>query len=340
MNLLLKISTLAVGLLTLQQSGFSQQLVPTPGEVQDKADTAARPRNYQEIIIRQKTDKDAKVTVEIKNGELFINGKPASEYEDGNLVITKRKLKSMKNGNVIMDGGDMNSPFRENWNFKELMPQNKAFLGVTSMRPESGPAGARIAEVSPGSAAEKAGLKRGDIITKLDELAIESPEDLSRAVGKYDPDEKATITYLRDGKEQKVTVALSQSPGARSYNFSGPDGDNQDFFKLLVPPGQNYGWNNNNSNSSKLGIRAQDTEDGKGVKVIYVDGESAAAKAGIKEQDIITSFDGHTVNDAGTLASLARESHLKPTVKVSVLRDGKSLELEVKNPRKLKTADL
>src|ERR1700761_3384999 len=161
---LLKISGLAVGMLTLQLSGFSQQLVPTPGEVQDKADTAARPHNYQEIIIRQKTNKDAKVTVEIKNGELFINGKPASEYEDGNLVITKRKLKTKGNGTIFMDGGDLNmSPFRQQWDFKDLMPGNKAFLGVTSMRPESGPAGARIAEVSPGSAAAKAGLKTGDV---------------------------------------------------------------------------------------------------------------------------------------------------------------------------------
>src|ERR1700761_2895556 len=182
---LLKISGLAVGMLTLQLSGFSQQPAPTPGEVPNNTDSAHR-HNYQEIIIRQKTDKDAKVTVEIKDGELFINGKPASEYEDGNLVVTKRKVKPMKNGSVLMDGGDMTSPFRQNWDFKELMPQNKAFLGVTSMRPENGPAGARIAEVSPGSAAEKSGLKRGDLITRLDEVTIEGPEDLSRAVGKYD----------------------------------------------------------------------------------------------------------------------------------------------------------
>jgi len=333
----LKVPALAIAMLTFQLQGFSQQLVPTPGEVSDAADTA-HPHNYNEIIIRQKTDKDAKVTVEIKNGELFINGKPASEYEDGNLVITKRKLKSLKNGTIMMDGGDMMiSPFRQQWDFKEMMPQNRAFLGVTSMRPESGPAGARIAEVSPGSAAEKAGLKTGDVITKLDEVTIESPEDLSRAVGKYDPDEKATITYLRGGKEAKVTVALGQSPGGRAFNFSGPDGQDRQFFKQLVPRGYND-WNN--PSSPRLGIRAQDTEDGKGAKVIHVDGESAAAKAGIKEQDIITAFDGHPVNDAGSLAAVARESRLKPTVKVNVLRDGKPLELEVKNPRKLKTADL
>ena len=125
---LLKLSGLAVGMLTLQLSGFSQQSVPTPGEAPDR-DTADHPHTYQEIIIRQKTDKDDKVSIEIKNGELFINGKPASEYEDGNLVITKKKLLKSKNGTVLMDGGDMYmSPFREQWDWKDMAPQmqNKA----------------------------------------------------------------------------------------------------------------------------------------------------------------------------------------------------------------------
>lgn len=334
---LLRTAALAIGILTFQLQGFSQQSAPGSGDVPDKMDTA-HPHNYQEIIIRQKTDKDAKVTVEIKNGEMYINGKPASEYEDGNLVITKRKLKSLKNG-TILDGGDMTmSPFRQQWNFKELMPQNKALLGVSSMRTENGPAGARIAEVSPGSAAEKAGLKQGDIITKVDELPIGGPEDLSRAIGQYDPDEKATITYLRDGKEAKVTVTLGHTSGAGAFHFNAPDGQDEQFFRQFIPRDYNDNWSN--PNGSKLGIRAQDTEDGKGAKVIYVDGGSAAAKAGIREQDIITAFDGRPVNDASSLAALARESRLKPTVKVDLLRNGKPLELEVKNPRKLKTADL
>jgi serine protease Do len=334
----LKISGLAVGMLTLQLSGFSQQLVPTPGEVPDK-DTLGKPHTYQEIIIRQKTDKDAKVTVEIRNGELFINGKPASEYEDGNLAIIKRKLKK-NNNSIILDGGDMDmSPFREHWDFKNLTPQNKAFLGVTSMRKEDGPAGAAIAEVSPGSAAEKAGLKNGDLIIKVDELVVENPEDLVHAIGKYAPNDKVTITYKRDGKEQKVTVTLDEGKNGNVFGFMGPDGagvPDENFFKQLLPPGLNY----NGPNSSRLGIRAQDIEDGKGVKVLSVDGESAAARAGIKEKDIITVFDGRPVHEATALAEIARESRLKPSVHVSVLRDGKTLDLEIKNPRKLKTADL
>jgi serine protease Do len=220
-------------------------------------------------------------------------------------------------------------------------------LGVTTTRKDNnGPAGATITDVAAGSAADKAGLKIGDIITKVDEIGIANPGDLVNAIRKYDPREKATITYLRDGKEQKVTLTLGENKDAEVFQFNGPDGSDyqkeygmdENFFKQLLPPGYNYNFDN--KNSPKLGIRAQDTEDGKGAKVLYVDGQSEAARAGIREQDIITTFDGHPVTDATSLAALARESHLKPSVKVNVLRDGKPLELEIKNPRRLKTADL
>ena len=337
---LLQISGLAIAMLTLQSPGFAQKPAPAPGDVSN--DTLSHPHSYQEIIIRQKTDKDARITVEIKNGDVLINGKPAGEYEDANVAITKRKIKPMKQGTLYMDGGDMAmSPFRKGggWGLDEA--GDRAFLGVTSLRPEGGPAGAKIGEISPGSAAEKAGLKEGDLITKVDEIVIEGPEDLSHAIQKYHPDDKVTLTIKRDGKEQKVTATLGQTKESMMFRqFNGPnDQDFQQFFKELNPPGA-YNFKYNYNNSEKLGIRAQDTEDGKGVKVLYVDGESAASKAGIKEGDIIVSFDGNQVNDATTLARVARDSRTKPSVHVSVLRNGKTMDLEVKNPRKLKTADL
>jgi serine protease Do len=90
----------------------------------------------------------------------------------------------------------------------------------------------------------------------------------------------------------------------------------------------------------KLGIRAQDTEDGKGVKVLDIDEDSPADKAGIKEGDIITRFDGKDVNSATELADIARESKGKTDMKISVTHEGKSREVDVKIPKKLKTADL
>ena len=93
----------------------------------------------------------------------------------------------------------------------------------------------------------------------------------------------------------------------------------------------------------RLGIHAQDTEDGKGVKVLDVDDETSASKAGIMEGDIITKFDGQEVNSATRLAELARDAQndkAKTSIKVNLLRAGKAMEVEVKGPRKLRTADL
>jgi serine protease Do len=58
------------------------------------------------------------------------------------------------------------------------------------------------------------------------------------------------------------------------------------------------------------------------------------------EGDIITQFEGKEVNSAETLANLARENKEKYSLKLKLNRDGKYQEVEVKIPRKLKTANL
>jgi len=93
-------------------------------------------------------------------------------------------------------------------------------------------------------------------------------------------------------------------------------------------------------NSLKFGIRAQDAEDGKGVKVVDIDDESTAAKAGIKEGDIITRFDGKEINSVTALTEAARAAKEKVSVKVTIIRDSKAQEIDVKVPRLLRTADL
>jgi serine protease Do len=90
----------------------------------------------------------------------------------------------------------------------------------------------------------------------------------------------------------------------------------------------------------RLGIKAQDTEDSKGVKVVDVDEGSPAEKAGVKEDDIITSFDGKTVNSVEELAKASREAGDKSSMSIQLSRDGKSQTVEVKIPKKLRTAEL
>jgi serine protease Do len=243
-----------------------------------------------------------------------------------------------------MDGGDMAiSPFRGKggWSYDGMNPNGeRAFLGVTSLRPENGPAGAKVGEVSAGSAAEKAGIKEGDLITKVDEIVIDGPEDLARAISKYKPEDKVTLTLTRDGKEQKATATLGRMKNT-IYRYKGPEGQDFNFdFRDMVPPNMYKRYDFDGNSGARLGIRAQDTEDGKGVKVLSVDEESAAAKVGIKTGDIITRFDGTEVNSASALAQKAREGRTKPSVHVTVIRSGKTLDFDIKVPRKLRTADL
>jgi len=294
-----------------------------------------------EIIIRKKGNKDEKVTIEIKDGEVTVNGKPIDDYDDGDLTIRKRR----SGGGVIM--ATPGSPFRsgnsfgygnsnDNWNFNDnnevyaMGGENKAFLGVVT---EETDGGVKIQEVTDGSAAEKAGLKEGDVITMIDDRKIEDPSDLTKAIGKHKPDDKVTVTYKRDGKESKMSVTLGKHKGM-AYSFSTPRVEMPSF--KFGDGFQGYTINGR----PRLGIRAQDTEDDAGAKVLDVSDESIAEKAGIKEGDIITEFDGKTVKNADDLATAARAAKDKASVKVKITRDGKSQVMELKTPKKLKTENL
>jgi S1-C subfamily serine protease len=78
-----------------------------------------------------------------------------------------------------------------------LVPRaSAAYLGVLA-RP-SGGEGAEIVEVVAGSPAAEAGLRVGDVITRLDGTEITGPVDLVRAVRSRDPGDEVEVTYRRD----------------------------------------------------------------------------------------------------------------------------------------------
>lgn len=68
--------------------------------------------------------------------------------------------------------------------------------------------GAYINSLVSGGAADKAGLKEGDVIVKVDGDAITSSSDLVLAVRAHNPGDQVQVTYLRDGKEETATVTL------------------------------------------------------------------------------------------------------------------------------------
>jgi len=347
---LLKTAGLAALTLLLHASGFAQD--------QDDDKDTVKLGDQDEIVIKRKNDKDAKIIIEIKGNQVYINGKPANDYSDDNISVHKKK-ELVLNGQTFSWSGDGDfpmaiapSPFRKHggamsidgdgWSGKS----NRAFLGVTTESVEkNGQKGAEIREISKGSSAFKANLKLGDIITRVDEIKVEGPQSLADAIHKYKPEDKITLTFLRDGKEQKMTIPLGKAPGATVGSLykmpAMPNMDlNFDNGGGAYAPGAPRVYGYSYGAKPRLGIKAQDTEEGKGVKVLEVGEESAAEKAGIEEGDIITKFDGKDVNSATELAELARASKDKPSIKVSIIRDGKTKEIEIRIPKKLKTADL
>ena len=76
---------MAIGQLTIAQTAVPPKPPATKKEIIEKVDLT-------EIVIRQKGDKDAKLTLEIKNGNYFINGKPLEKYDDQNIIVEKREV--------------------------------------------------------------------------------------------------------------------------------------------------------------------------------------------------------------------------------------------------------
>jgi putative serine protease PepD len=68
--------------------------------------------------------------------------------------------------------------------------------------------GAQVSEVNTGSAAEDAGLRDGDVITKIDDTLITDADSLVATIRSYRPGDEVTVTYTRDGDERTVTLKL------------------------------------------------------------------------------------------------------------------------------------
>jgi putative serine protease PepD len=82
-------------------------------------------------------------------------------------------------------------------------------LGVSVAAAENG--GALVSSVTANSAAAKAGVQQGDVITKVDGKAVSDSDDLVALVQAGTVGQKMTITFTRDGAEKQVTVTLTEA---------------------------------------------------------------------------------------------------------------------------------
>jgi serine protease Do len=316
-------------------------------------------KETREITIRKKGDKEINMRVEINGDKITVNGKPLSEFKDKDITINNRKMIITDgDGIALFDGDDIESfTYGEGHLFDggtAWTGKSKAFLGVVTEKEGNG---VRINDITKNSAAEKAGLKEGDIITQIGDNKITDPEVLSEIIATKKPDEEVKISYKRDGKENKTTAKLGKRnnrivarapqaqnyryPEAQAWNFDGEMRDLEALSNLRVIGGEqrdNMFFMLNDR--KKLGLKIQDTDEGDGVQVINVEDSSAAALAGLKKDDLIVEIDGKKVSNTDEAREQLKPEEGKKAYQIKAMRNGTAMSFNVRIPRKLKTANL
>src|SRR5690606_32072838 len=78
-------------------------------------------------------------------------------------------------------------------------------------------AGVRVEEINPGSAAEKGGLKPGDIITHINNTKINSSPDFIARVGQHRPGDGLEVDIIRNKTKKRLIIHLSENSGFAEY---------------------------------------------------------------------------------------------------------------------------
>jgi serine protease Do len=158
-----------------------------------------------------------------------------------------------------------------------IQPVTAAIADSLSMKSAEG---AIVDQVMPGTPAAEAGLKSGDVITKLDGKDVHDASDLSLRVASFKPGAKVEMTYMRDGVEKTVEVTLAlQKAETEAKADNGQANEATPALGIqLAPAGQVAGSGD------------------KGVAITGVDPNGAAAAEGLTAGDVILDVAGKPVS--------------------------------------------
>lgn len=240
-------------------------------------------------------------------------------------------------------------------------PGQQIGVSVRDADQAAGTGGAVIDEVRAGSPAEKAGFKAGDVVVSFDGERVRGARQLRRVIEETPPGRQVKAGIVRGGKPMDLAVTPEKRDQAMTWvspnlpdvsreierstrdverelerahregqrwRVEAPDvhvfQGRPNAFEFLVRPG-------------RLGVGvldlspelAQHLGAKQGVLVNTVAPDSAAAKAGIKVGDVITSVNGKPVEDAGELREALWDDEAVAKATVGIVRGGKEASIEV-----------
>jgi Do/DeqQ family serine protease len=179
--------------------------------------------------------------------------------------------------------------------------------------------GVLVSGVQAGSAAEKAGVKRGDVIRSFNGQDVTDANALRNRVAAAKPGSTARLIVVRDGSEHTLSATLDELAGAgRARNEADEEADDRAVLGVAVAP-----------LTPELASRAGLPRDARGLLVREVDPNGRAAASGIQRGDIIQEVNRQPVRSVDELRAAVRETTERPAL-LLVSRDGRDLFLTVR----------
>lgn len=183
----------------------------------------------------------------------------------------------------------------------------RGFLGVNirSMDDETAkkvgfdkPYGVYVDAVNKGSAADDAGLKDKDVITKINGFNVNSSPELQEQVAQYRPGDKITVDYIRDGHPYTAQVILKNK-----YNSTASIDNDHDILNILGVKVDNLTDNEKRNLGVRGGVKVTDLKDGK-----------LSEFTDIRKGFVITQIDDQAVNSVQDFVNILKEKSGKVMV--------------------------
>jgi serine protease Do len=243
----------------------------------------------------------------------------------GALVNTRGELIGINSQILSPSGGNIGLGFAIPVNMaRNVMEQlvqggsvQRGMLGVTVQRIDSDIAaslglsevrGALVSTVNEDSPAERAGVKRGDVITAINGQAVTDSNTLRNQVSRLKPGTTASLKIIRGGQAREVSVKLAELPRTAQDEPDAPARrGSAGALGLSVAPGRS------------------------GLEVTGVDPSGPAADAGIREGDVLEEVNGAPVRSASDLRAAVGRASGRPSL-VLVRRDEQTLYVAVAPP--------
>jgi serine protease Do len=191
-------------------------------------------------------------------------------------------------------------------------------LGLSDVR------GALVNQVEPGSPAERAGLKQGDVITEVQGRRVSDGNELRNAIANSAPGASVAIKVIRDGRTSDFSAKLDE------LKARGEDADTRDEGESSASPGR-FGMQVTPL-TPQLAQQYEVPQTLKGVVVTDVDPDGVAADSGVQPNDVIEKVNGRPTTTVAELKTAIERTDGKPVL-LLVNRQGQSLFLSLRPAR-------